>query len=409
MRRRSQAWLLILAGLFLAALVLLIGGKQILKERTGNPAYQVQAAETDGEEGLREEMEDTSRPVLQIDTEEGAASAGSGGRNPEEPAMDDQAAGSRPVRLLFGGDIYLSDHVLNAWQRGGGIEGILDSGFRQEIEQADIFMANQEFPFSNRGTPEADKQFTFRLPEDKVSVLQAIGPDIVALANNHALDYGEEALLDTCRVLDSAGILHAGAGEDLDAAKKLEVLEAGGKKFGFLAASRVFPKASWAAGEGHAGMLTAYDSAVLLEEIQKAKETCDFLTVYVHWGIERNTKPESYQRTLGQQYIDAGADLVIGSHPHVLQGIEYYKGKPIVYSLGNFIFGSSIPKTMLLSVTVPEEGEPSLTMIPGTSSAGYTQTLTEEGQRQAFYQYMEEISFDIAVDGDGTVRPSHSP
>ena len=219
MRRRSQAWLLILAGLFLAALVLLVGGKQILKERTGNPAYQVQAAETDGEEGLREEMEDTSRPVLQSDTEEGAASASSGGRNPEEPPMDDQAAGSRPVRLLFGGDIYLSDHVLNAWQRGGGIEGILDSGFRQEIEQADIFMANQEFPFSSRGTPESDKQFTFRLPEDKVSVLQAIGPDIVALANNHALDYGEEALLDTCRVLDSAGILHAGAGEDLDAAK----------------------------------------------------------------------------------------------------------------------------------------------------------------------------------------------
>ena len=109
--------------------------------------------------------------------------------------------------------------MLNAWQRGGGLEGILDDGFRQEIGQADIFMANQEFPFSNRGTPETDKQFTFRLPEDKVSVLQAIGPDIVALANNHALDYGEEALLDTCRVLDSAGIFHVGAGEDLDAAK----------------------------------------------------------------------------------------------------------------------------------------------------------------------------------------------
>ena len=156
-------------------------------------------------------------------------------------------------------------------------------------------------------------------------------------------------------------------------------------------------------------MLTAYDSTVLLEEIKKAKETCDFLTVYVHWGIEKSTTPESYQRTLGQQYIDAGADLVIGSHPHVLQGIEYYKGKPIVYSLGNFIFGSSIPKTMLLSVTVPPEGEPSLSMLPGTSSAGYTRTLTDEGERQAFYQYMEEISFDIAVDKDGTVIQTHSP
>lgn len=409
MRRRSHAWLLILAGLFLTALLLLLGVKQILKERTGNPVYREQAAGTEAEEELEAEKEDISRPILQINTEEGADTSGPGGRNPEEQAMDGEASGSRSVKLLFGGDIYLSDHVLNAWQRGGGLEGILDDGFRQEIEQADIFMANQEFPFSNRGTPETDKQFTFRLPEDKVSVLQAIGPDIVALANNHALDYGEEALLDTCRVLDSAGIFHVGAGENLDAAKKLEVIEAGGKKFGFLAASRVFPKGYWAAGEEHAGMLTAYDSTVLLEEIKKAKETCDFLTVYVHWGIEKSTTPESYQRTLGQQYIDAGTDLVIGSHPHVLQGIEYYKGKPIVYSLGNFIFGSSIPKTMMLSVTVPPEGEPSLSMLPGTSSAGYTRTLTDEGERQAFYQYMEEISFDIAVDKDGTVIQTHSP
>ena len=179
----------------------------------------------------------------------------------------------------------------------------------------------------------------------------------------------------------------------------------GGRTFGFLAASRVFPKGYWAAGPDHLGMLTAYDSAVLLEEIQRAKESCDFLTVYVHWGIERNTKPESYQRTLGQQYIDAGADLVIGSHPHVLQGIEYYKGKPIVYSLGNFVFGSSIPKTMLLQVDVPQEGEPSLILIPGTSSAGYTRMLTEESEKEAFYRCMEELSFGISVDETGRIRP----
>ena len=299
-------------------------------------------AETEkaGEKTEEQTERETERPVLQIYTgEENEEKEDTGEKeNAEEQTLTRQAD---TVSLLFAGDIYLSEHVLNAYERGGGIEGVLDSGFLQTIEQADIFMENQEFPFSSRGTPETDKQFTFRLPEEKVSIMQEIGPDIVALANNHALDYGSEALSDTIRVLDEAGILHAGAGENLDEAKALKTIEAGGKTFGFLAASRVFPKGYWAAGPDHPGMLTAYDSTVLLEEIQKAKESCDFLTVYVHWGIERRTEPESYQRTLGQQYIDAGADLVIGSHPHVLQGIEYYKGKPLVYSLGNFVFGST--------------------------------------------------------------------
>lgn len=341
-----------------------------------------------------ESEENTEKPILQIYTEE----------EEEKSEENSPEEGADTISLLFAGDVYLSDHVLGAYERSGGIGGVLDEGYRQAIEQADIFMVNQEFPFSNRGTPETDKQFTFRLPEEKVSILQEIGPDIVALANNHALDYGKEALSDTIRVLDEAGILHAGAGENLDEAKALKTIEAGGKTFGFLAASRVFPKGHWAAGADHPGMLTAYDSTVLLEEIQKAEKSCDFLTVYVHWGIERKTEPESYQRTLGQQYIDAGADLVIGSHPHVLQGIEYYKGKPIVYSLGNFVFGSSIPKTMLLQVDVPREGEPVLTLLPGTSSAGYTRMLAEE-EREGFYQYMEELSFGISVDAAGSLKP----
>ena len=90
------------------------------------------------------------------------------------------------------------------------------------------------------------------------------------------------------------------------------------------------------------GYSTTYDPSILLNEIKAAQGQCDYLVVYVHGGIERNTQPEEYQRTLARQYIDAGADLVVGSHPHVLQGIEYYKGKPILYSLGNFVFGSVI-------------------------------------------------------------------
>ena len=268
----------------------------------------------------------------------------------------------------------------------------------------DIFMVNQEFPFSDRGTAAADKQYTFRLPPEKVSMFHELGIDIVSLANNHAMDFGREALLDTCDTLDKAGIYRVGAGKNLDEAKKAEILTVKGKKIGFLGASRVIPEGSWGATSSTAGMLTTYDPAVLLEEIEKTKQECDYLVVYVHWGIERHDRPEEYQRTLGQQYIDAGADLVIGSHPHVLQGIEYYKGKPIVYSLGNFVFGSSIPKSMLL--TADWDGEnTTLHLVPATSSAGYTTALTEEGKKQEFFQYISDLSYGVFISSEGEVEP----
>lgn len=114
--------------------------------------------------------------------------------------------------------------------------------------------------------------------------------------------------------------------------------------------------------------------------------------------------PQEYQRALARRYIDAGADLVIGSHPHVLQGIEYYKGKPIFYSLGNFVFGSSIPKTMLVQAAFTGESL-SLQLIPGTSSGGYTSMLTDAESKTQFYQYLEGISFGVSVGEDGIVSP----
>lgn len=313
------------------------------------------------------------------------------------------------VTLLFGGDVLLSDHVLNAYQKAGGIGGILDDGYREKIAEADFFMVNQEFPFSSRGTAAEDKQFTFRLPPEKISLFQEMGIDAVTLANNHALDYGTDALLDSCDTLDNAGILHTGAGANLEEAKKSVVVELKGHRIGILGTTRVIPESGWAAGKNHVGMLATYDATVTLEEIRRMQGECDYVVVFVHWGIERDERPQDYQRTLGQQYIDAGADLVIGSHPHVLQGVEYYKGKPIVYSLGNFVFGSSIPKTALLQVTLPGEAkeagtEAILRLIPGTSGAGYTRMLTEEKRVQEFYRYMESISFGITLDEEGGIR-----
>ncbi|MDO4324502.1 MAG: CapA family protein [bacterium] len=331
-------------------------------------------------------------------------------KNLEVNAVPDESAGekktaskSKKVCLAFAGDIYLSDFVLQAYQKAGNqISGVLDDGFREKIAEADLFVANEEFPFSDRGTAAKDKQFTFRLPTERVSMFQELGLDLVTLANNHALDFGEDALLDTCETLDKADIRYVGAGKNLEEASSPVILEVNGLKLAFLGATRVMPEYSWAAQKDSAGMFETYNPEALLRKIQEVRAVSDYVIVYVHWGVERETTPKDYQRTMGKQYIDAGADLVIGSHPHVLQGIEYYQGKPIVYSLGNFIFGSQIPKTMLLMVNL-EEDSMSLKLIPGTSSGGYTRTLNTEAENTEFFQYMQELSFGITVDEVGNV------
>ena len=324
------------------------------------------------------------------------------GMEETEASEEDSASGDEPVRMVFAGDILLSDHVLNAYEKSGSLSGVLDPGFQSVIHESDIFMANQEFPFSNRGTAAEDKQFTFRLPPERVRIFRELGLDLVTLANNHALDFGTDALLDTCDTLDQAGIYHVGAGRNLEEACEPVIITEKGENIGFLGASRVIPVGSWNASASKPGMLTTYDPSLLLEQIDHLKETCDYVVVYVHWGLEKKDRPEEYQHSLGRQYIDAGADLVIGSHPHVLQGIEYYKGKPIVYSLGNFIFGSSIPKTALLAAEW--DGETTwLSLIPGTSSAGYTRMLTDEKGKAEFYDYMTGLSFGAAVDENGRV------
>lgn len=288
---------------------------------------------------------------------------------PEKTEVEPEA---EEITLLFAGDVYLSNHVLSAYDKAGGIHGVLDEGIRAEIEAADIFMVNQEFPFTERGTQAADKQYTFRLPHDRLHIMNEMGIDIVTLANNHILDFGPEGITDSIAALNEAGIKYVGAGENLEEAKKLEIIEVGGRKIGFLGTSRVYMAASWAAGENHPGVFSTYDPTLPLEEIKKADELVDYLVVYVHWGVERETSPQKYQRVMGQQYIDAGADIVIGSHPHVLQPLEFYNEKPIMFSMGNFVFGSSIPSTELLKIEISTDGEMNVTEIPCTSSGGYT-------------------------------------
>lgn len=306
---------------------------------------------------------------------------------------------SKPVTLVFAGDVLLSNYILGNYEHSG-IDGILSSQLLAELQNADIAVINNEFPFSTRGTQAPDKQFTFRVDPEYVTILNEMGIDVVSLANNHVLDYGAEALLDTFDTLDHAGISYMGAGTDLTRAKALITKEAGGKTFGFLAASRVIPVISWDIQNAAPGVFTTYDPARLINAIQEAHDHCDYLAVFVHWGVEHEAYPQDYQVTMAQQYIDAGADLVIGAHPHVLQGISYYKDKPVFYSLGNFIFSREIPKTAMIKITLDEEKAPVVQILAASASDARTIACDQDSQI-AIYDYLEEISTGISINADG--------
>jgi hypothetical protein len=305
----------------------------------------------------------------------------------------------KATKLVFTGDILFTGYLLTQYDNSG-INGIVSQEIVDEMINADLMMVNEEFPFSNKGTAMENKQFTFRIEPERIQVFHDLGIDIVTLANNHTLDYGQEALADTFETLDQAGIQYVGAGNNYEEAKTLREFDINDKKIGILAASRVIPEVSWAAGTSP-GVFSTYDASGLVEEIKEADASCDKVIVYVHWGVEKSEYPEDYQRELAKQYIDAGADLVIGAHPHVLQGIEYYNGIPIVYSLGNFIFGSQIPKTVFLKAEIDEEGNLSLAVEACATDAAYV--LNKASNQQEIYQYLTEISPNAVINENGIV------
>ncbi len=325
--------------------------------------------------------------------------------NAAEHALKNTAKKPEPPKdttLVFAGDVYLSDYVLAAYQQSG-IQGILSKELRKELKQADVTMVNNEFPYSMRGTQALNKQFTFRVDPSYVRILSESGIDLVTLANNHVLDYGTDALLDTFHTLREAGISYAGAGNSLERAAKPIRKKANGHTFGFLAASRVFPTVSWNVENAQPGVFSAYDPSRLLAAVKDARAECDFLCVYVHWGIERSTTPEEYQVTLAHALIDAGADAVIGAHPHVLQGVEFYNGKPIFYSLGNFIFYQNIEQTAIAKVTLTDQQDAQWQMLPAKASLSCTSLVTDPAACGDFYNYMEDLSKNVTFLEDGTI------
>ena len=230
------------------------------------------------------------------------------------------------VTLSFAGDISFAEGYANMvyyHNNGDDITRCITPEVIARMESADIMMINNEFAYSNRGTPLSGKTFTFRAKPETAANLSLLSADIVSVANNHVYDYGETALLDTLDTLETYKIPYVGAGRNLDEAREIVYFQAGDMKIAYVSATQVERSYVYTreATDTRAGVLRTYDPAVFLDVIRRAKENSDFVVVYVHWGTEGVSRFEADQQRLGHQYIDAGADLVIGDHPHCLQGV----------------------------------------------------------------------------------------
>lgn len=325
------------------------------------------------------------------------------------PVYEREAKSPGKVTVSFAGDISFAEGYANMsyyHSNGDDITKCIMPEVIEIMDAADIMMLNNEFTYSNRGTPLSGKTFTFRGKPETAANLGRLSVDLVSLANNHVYDYGETALLDTMDTLDQHGIPYVGAGRNLKEAKKIVYFRSGGITISFVSATQVersyvFTKE---ATEQTPGVLRTFYPDVFLEVIKKAEETSDFVVVYVHWGTEGTNYFEGDQQLLGHQYIDAGADLVIGDHPHCLQGIEYYKGVPIFYSLGNYWFNSRTLDTGLVQADIGEDGLKELRFVPCLQQGCRTSLVTDEGQKQRVYQFLEEISANASIDGNGVIR-----
>ena len=319
-----------------------------------------------------------------------------------EPESEETPIDDGVTTLVFAGDVLIAE-AMEQYYDSEGVTRIVSKELLKEMQDADICMVNNEFQFSNRGTPMEDKKFTFQTDPKYVKILTDMGVDIVSLANNHSIDFGLEALEDTFVTLDGAGILYAGAGMTKERAEQLQIIEVDGRKIGFLAATRVIPVAEWNVDIREPGLFATYDDTRLVACIKEAKEKCDFLAVYVHWGIEREALPQEYQTVIARHCIEAGADVIIGAHPHVLQGIEFIEDKPVFYSLGNYVFAQKIAQTMLVKIEIRESGEVSYSIIPAYAQGGMTKKFEGE-EAEKLFTYMNEISTKNYVDANGNVK-----
>lgn len=276
------------------------------------------------------------------------------------------------MTLAFGGDVHFE----------GVIRGRLASDPKTAVgpiasvlRRADLAMVNLETAITTRGAPQG-KSFTFRAPASAFAALEAAGVDLVTMANNHGMDFGPVGLADSIQAADDADFPVVGIGRDADEAFRPYRITVNGQRIAIIGATQVLDSnlaGAWTAGDGKPGLASAYRVDRLLEAVRSARRAADTVVVYLHWGKELARCPIERQRELAPKLVKAGADVVVGSHAHVLLGGGYLGPAYVDYGLGNFVFyarGGVTAQSGVLTLTVRGRAVTKSSWTPAVISGG---------------------------------------
>jgi poly-gamma-glutamate capsule biosynthesis protein CapA/YwtB (metallophosphatase superfamily) len=296
---------------------LVVGGRRLVSGRSGSLGRFVLTAHAPG----------AGRPLVEVTSDGRRVRAG--------------RLLVRPILLAAAGDVTPGEGVSEAVDRNG--DGYPWTGVARVLRSADVATVNLEGAISSRGEAAAGKQYHFRGGAGLLRGAARAGIDLVTVANNHSLDYGREAFLDTIGAAHRAGLATVGGGATLDLARRPAILTVGGLRIAVLGYSDVRPL-GFDAGPDWAGTAPAFP-AEIAADVAAARRRADLVVVWLHWGVELQTEPNGEQRALAATAFAAGATLVLGAHPHVLQPVTREGRRLVAWSLGNFVFPSGAPRT----------------------------------------------------------------
>lgn len=309
-------------------------------------------------------------------------------------------ASAKELQISFVGDILLAQ-PLQSKIDSFGIKYIFDK-VKNIFKTSDLVMANLESAVADSGTPVNGKQYTFRAKKEILQGLNFAGINLVNLANNHVLDFGREAFEETMDNLSEEKINYVGAGLNLQQAFSPFVFKKNKSKVFFFGANKIIPNESWYAEENKSGIAGVENPDFLINQIKKVDKKA-LVVVYLHWGEEGKITPNINQRNLAKRLIDNGADIVVGSHPHVLQGLEFYKDKLIVYSLGNFVFNDTKNETMILNIKIDQNQILSANIVPCMIISFRPEPIKDSKLKNKFYKMIQNRSFKVKIDQSGKI------
>jgi poly-gamma-glutamate synthesis protein (capsule biosynthesis protein) len=287
-------------------------------------------------------------------------------------AGDTREPTGEPVTIAFGGDVHFEGAIAarlaaNPATTFGPIAAVL--------RRADLAVVNLETAITDRGTP-APKDFTFRAPPAALTALKSAGVDVVTMANNHGMDFGMVGMRDSMAAASSAKFPVVGVGRNAGEAYRPWRTTVKGQRIAVIGATQVLDSnlaAAWTAGDGKPGMASAYQEDRLLAAVRAARASADTVIVDLHWGRELANCPIDRQRALAPKLVAAGADVVVGSHAHVLLGGGYLRGAYVHYGLGNFVFysgGGVTAQSGVLLLTLRGRAVSNSRWVPAVISGG---------------------------------------